>query len=116
MKFARKGSLSPADAAKVGFQLPRLMMMTDSCIGGFVVEYRAISANECETIPDCLGELVHGYVIAKVEAGEHSGFHSFNVIGVYWGFGMIGVKCCWLKRNPGCWNWPVMGVGELVRK
>jgi hypothetical protein len=65
----------------------------DGCIGGFVVEYGAISASKGITIPDCLGELVHGYVISKkVEAGEHSGFHFLDVIGVYWGIGIMGVS------------------------
>jgi hypothetical protein len=93
MNFAREGSLPPADAAK-----GRVFIVDvdddDGCIGGFVVEYGAISANKHITTPDCLGELVHGYVIAKVEAGgEHSGFHFLDVIGVYWGFGIMGVSC-----------------------
>jgi hypothetical protein len=28
-----------------------------------------------------------------VEAGEHSGFHFFDVVVVYWGFGIMGVSC-----------------------
>jgi hypothetical protein len=37
--------------------------------------------------------LIHGYAIAKVEAGEHSGFHFFDVIVVYWQFSIMGVSC-----------------------
>jgi hypothetical protein len=65
----------------------------DSCVGGFIVEYGAISDNKHITVPDCLGELVHGYVTVKVEAGRHSGFHFLNAIGVYWEFGIMGVGC-----------------------
>ena len=28
-----------------------------------------------------------------MEAGEHSGFHFFDVIAVYWEFGIMGVSC-----------------------
>jgi hypothetical protein len=65
----------------------------DGCGGGFVVEYGAISDNKHITVPDCLGESVHGYVTVKVEAGRHSGFHFLNAIGVYWEFGIMGVGC-----------------------
>jgi hypothetical protein len=41
-----------------------------------------------------LGESIHGYAIAKMEAGEHSGFHFFDVIVVYWEFGIMGGELC----------------------
>jgi hypothetical protein len=74
----------------------------DNCIGGFVVEYRGISAkNECITIPDCLGESVHGYIFTKVKAGEHLGFHFLDDVGIFHGISIVGVTlCCQLQRSP----------------
>jgi hypothetical protein len=90
-EFCKGGEFASCGCSKCGVFIVKVND-DDSCIGGFVVEYGAFSANECITIPDCLGELIHGYAIAKVEAGEHSGFHFFDVIVVYWGFSIMSVK------------------------
>jgi hypothetical protein len=68
MNFAREGSLPPAEQQRSGFVVK--VYDNDSCVGGFVVEYGAISTKERIAIPDCVGELIHGYAIAKMEAGE----------------------------------------------
>jgi hypothetical protein len=59
-----------------------------------------------------LGESIHGYAIAKVEAGEHSGFHFFDAIVVYWGFGIMVVSCA-VGYKETLFKWPVMGVSGL---
>jgi hypothetical protein len=92
-EFCKGGEFASCGCSKGGVFITKVYD-DDSCVGGFVVEYGAISANKHFTIPDCLGELIHGYAIAKVEAGEHSVFHFFDVIVVYWGFGIVGVVSC----------------------
>jgi hypothetical protein len=91
-EFCKGGEFASCRCSKGGVFIVKVND-DDSCVGGFVVEYGAISANKHITIPDCLRESIHGYAIAKMEAGEHSGFHFFDVIVVYWEFGIMGVSC-----------------------
>jgi hypothetical protein len=58
-----------------------------------VIEYLSIGADDCFSIPDCLGNVVGGEVIVEVVESEHLLFHCS--IFVYFGW-WCGVATCFV--------------------